>query len=195
LYHLALTTHDTPTASRVTPLDIVSSKSTTDISAVTSTLTPTAAPTGTAARRRRQLAVTRKESAEGMESSGVAAASGCDGSLPLFIETQDAEAVIAALQAVIDGATPLADGGTALDPSLLCDMKYKTSYVYEIVRAYSVDDDSLPLPAAASDAPPASLWGAVGGVVGAVVAVAVLALVGVTRRLFARNDDSDEIGA
>jgi hypothetical protein len=184
----------------------VSSKSTTDISAVTSTLTPTAAPTGMAVRRRRQLTVTRKESTEGMESSGAAtavaaaaaatgaAASGCDGSLSLFIETLDAEAVIAALQAVMDGATPLADGGTVLDPSLLCNMEYKTSYDYEIVRAHSVDGDSLPLPAAASDAPPTSLWGAVVGVVGAVVAVAALALFGVTRRLTARNEDRRRAG-
>lgn len=159
-----------------------------------------------AARRRRQLAVTRTA----QEEDGATA--GCDGVLPLFIETADpaaARAAIAALEAVLRGATPLMNGASPLNAELLCAMEYKTSYVYDTgARVYSVDDvPAIPEAAAAAaaadggstgardgEAGKATLWGAVGGGVGAAVVVAALVLLGVSaRRLLARSSGAWDV--
>ena len=154
-----------------------------------------------AARRRRQLAVTRTTPEEEEEED--AGATDCDGALPLFIETADpaaALAAIAALEAVLRGTAPLMDGASPLNADLLCEMEYKASYVYDTgLRVYGVDD-SWPFPdgagAAGSDARGTTrgepnkltLWGAVGGGIGAAVVVAALGLLGVSaRRLLARG--------
>lgn len=157
-------------------------------------MAPTATPTATAARRRRQLVVTRTTQEE--EDAG---ATDCDGALPLFIETADpaaALAAIAALEAVLRGTAPLMDGASLLNADLLCEMEYKTSYVYDTgLRVYGADDIG-PFPDGAGAAHATTrggankltLWGAVGGGIGAAVVVAALGFLGVSaRRLLARG--------
>lgn len=193
--HAHTSTHTA--AFRVTPSDIVAPDSAVE-SAPSSTEAPTSSISG---RRHRQLTVTRAATT----SSG-----GCDGKLPLLVETADAaaaQAAIAALQAILSGATPLMDaGGAPLDASLLCEMEYETTLVYEPVRFYN-QEDALPMPAAAAAGPSddaaspgtsgvheTALWGAVGGGVGAAVVTGTLVLVGVSmRRLLSRSDRSWDV--
>lgn len=190
----------TPTpAFRVTPSKVVPAESA-HSPTPPPTPAPTAAPTALVdARRRRQRAVTRK-AAEGAEPAD----EGCGGALPLFIQAADAEAAqaaIAALQAILSGATPLvADGGGALDASLLCGMDYRMTYVYDTIRIYG-GDDMAPnvafVPRTRGEGALASTstwWGVVGGGVGALVVIGALALVGVSmRRLLARSDGSWDV--
>lgn len=156
-----------------------------------------------ARRGRRQLAVTRAVTTTTISSKG------CDGQLPLHLETADAaaaQAAIAALEAILSGATPLVDaGGAELDASLLCEMEYQTTLVYETVRTHSANDfvpivpetagapskDDGAASGASSGVSDTMLAGAVGGGVAAALVTVVLLTVGMNmRRLLSRSNGS-----